>query len=696
MKKTQSAENHNGKARVGFFNIRTKIYLCFIVPIVFMIIVGLVSYRNASEGMNTNFIDSSTQTVNMAVSYLDLALSGVQSEAFKYAFDPGIKTYVLGMHGKSDVEKVNYYDDQRLVFMSSQTVNSMIKDIHLVPKQNMHIITTYTANKISGVYDEYIDALAPVYGDNLNDYPHWITKHELVDEALGINSDDYFVAYQTLDAQKKSYIIVDVPKDAFAGILTEMNFGKGSLVGVITEDGHELSMECGTDSVQTDAGKFANSDFYKNARNGSELSATQQVVVSGVTYTFLYQKSELNGMMVCAMIPQALVTSQAESIKTITMILVLAAAFIAILIGTLIANGIQKNMRHISHKLDEVAKGNLSVMVDSKSNDEFKTLASSATNMVSNNKKLVMSLSGTADELEQSALSVNEASETISNYSTEITQAIDEISIGVDKQAEHALECVSITNNLSEKISNITDDISSIENAIGETQKMINEGTVIINKLLQSAQDAADLTGKVGEDIAKLSEEASGISEFVDTISSISSQTNLLSLNASIEAARAGEAGRGFAVVAEEIRNLAENTSQATVEIEHKIQNINSRTADSVLSAQNAAKMVVSQQGAVNDVIAVFTKINNHMKELSRALMQISDSTKEADKGRLETVDAVDNISSIIEQTAASSQLVRKMAENLLNSVETLGSTADNLDEKMLGLKKEISAFTVK
>ena len=205
----------------------------------------------------------------------------------------------------------------------------------------------------------------------------------------------------------------------------------------------------------------------------------------------------------------------------------------------------------------------------------------------------------------------------------------------------------------------------------------------------------SEKTEDVGRNISLLSDEANSISEFVKRIAEIAHKTNMLSLNASIEAARAGEAGRGFAVVAEQIRDLADNSAAASNEISNKIDIINERTKESVDAANNASSMVLSQQQLVEDVTNVFDSIREKMEELLTALSMISDSASDADIQRKETVDAVDNISSIIEETAASSSLVMNMTENLKSSVDRLGQTADSLDENMNGLKKEISAFTV-
>ena len=195
------------------------------------------------------------------------------------------------------------------------------------------------------------------------------------------------------------------------------------------------------------------------------------------------------------------------------------------------------------------------------------------------------------------------------------------------------------------------------------------------------------------ESIQELKRESEIIDRFVAMITDISEQTNLLSLNASIEAARAGEAGRGFAVVAEEIRNLADNSAEAAGEIRNNVEHINTQTVISVESAKKAGSMVALQTEAVKEVTGVFQNMSQAMEALFRGLKDIVVETENADREREGTLDAVRNISHIIEETAASAQIVKNVAENLQQNVENLNGTAEGLGDNMSGLKTEVSVF---
>ena len=367
-------------------------------------------------------------------------------------------------------------------------------------------------------------------------------------------------------------------------------------------------------------------------------------------YLYIYAQSQVCDLTFCSLIPRDLVTAQAEKIKTITITSVILAGVISFFVGTFISRGIQRNMKNISKKLNEVAKGDLTVSVKARGNDEFQLLANSASGMIEHNKALVLKLKGTVQQLEKSAKDVNVTSGEINGYSTYITEAIDEISDGLTKQAGHAEECVIKTNDLSERIEDINDMVEKVEMLAGKTEKMIQQGRMLVSVLGERAKETSSITARVGQSIEMLQKESEVIDTFVETISEISSQTNQLSLNASIEAARAGTAGRGFAVVAEEIRKLADDSSSAADKIRANVDNISAQTQNSVQSAKEAEQMVSLQTEAVDEVIGLFQSMNEQMVELFSDLKKIANSTESADKERNDTLEAVENISAIIQE----------------------------------------------
>ena len=675
------------------FSIRAKIFLCFLIPILFLILVGVFSYKKAAAGMYDTFRDSNEQTINMANQYIDVSNSFIEAEALKYAFQSDLGKYMIGLYETDSTRKKSVINSVGSSIRASQAGNEFISNIHIVTIEDIQMLSTRAGGNVMGIYKEYKDEMLG-YSDNGKKLPEWVDYHKTLDETLGLKQSDYIMAYQTTPQSGKGFIVIDVKASAIQQFLDSLDMGDGSIIGFVTQSGREIISEKlpdGQESTRADGETvFYGQDFFNNLE---DQQTTKEVSINGKSYLFFYSRMERTNAAVCALVPMEIVNGQADDIRNVTIAVVLIACVVAVLIGIIISTGIQKNMKRISGRLEEVAEGNLTTKVSVKGHDEFNNLAVVANHMINNNKKLVQKVSGATDTLESSAQEVRQASNVMKDYSVNIIQAIDEINDGITKQSEHAEECVRKTDTLSEEIQNVSSIAGQVEGLVSEAENMINHGMQMVQTLGERATKTTDVTIKVETSIEELKKESEIINEFVETITDISEQTNLLSLNASIEAARAGEAGRGFAVVAEEIRKLADHSAEAAGEIQNNVTHITDQTVNSVENAKQARDMVALQTEAVQEVVGVFDDMNQCMQKLFDALKEIVSSTEQADKEREDTLAAVKNISDIIAETAEGTKLVQCVAAKLQEHVDTMNQTAQSLGDNMNDLKSEISVF---
>ena len=687
--KVQSMENKKGV----LFSIRAKIFLCFLVPILFLILVGVFSYKKAAAGMYDTFRDSNEQTINMANQYLDVSNSFIEAEALKYAFQSDLGKYMIGLYETDTVQRKTVINSVGSSIRASQAGNDFISNIHIVTEEDVQMLSTKAGGTVMGIYKDYKNEMLG-YSDNGKKIPEWVDYHNTLDDTLGLKQSDYIMAYQTTPQSGKGFIVIDVKASANQQFLDSLDMGDGSIIGFVTQSGREIISEKlpdGQESTRADGETvFYGQDFFNNLE---DQQTTKEVSINGKSYLFFYSRMERTNAAVCALVPMEIVNGQADDIRNVTIAVVLIACVVAVLIGIIISTGIQKNMKRISGRLEEVAEGNLTTKVSVKGHDEFNNLAVVANHMINNNKKLVQKVSGATDTLESSAQEVRQASNVMKDYSVNIIQAIDEINDGITKQSEHAEECVRKTDTLSEEIQNVSSIAGQVEGLVSEAENMINHGMQMVQTLGERATKTTDVTIKVETSIEELKKESEIINEFVETITDISEQTNLLSLNASIEAARAGEAGRGFAVVAEEIRKLADHSAEAAGEIQNNVTHITDQTVNSVENAKQARDMVALQTEAVQEVVGVFDDMNQCMQKLFDALKEIVSSTEQADKEREDTLAAVKNISDIIAETAEGTKLVQSVAAKLQENVDTMNQTAQSLGDNMNDLKSEISVF---
>lgn len=697
-KKQKAPKQKKSGKSSKLLSIRNKIVVCFLVPIVFMVIIGVSAYQKSAEGLSEKFTDSTLQTMRMATEYLDMSCDFIRSEGLKYAYDDDLRKYFLGMFEENPVDKLNFLTSTKSNLLSVQTSNPFISHMHIIPKKGVSLLSTKLSSGVDGFLDEYKEDVAS--GEGRRSIPQWIDSHPVLDEKVTETEKDYIMAFEMMSQSNNACVVIDIKPSAITDFMEEIDIGDGSIIGFVTSGGRELvveNVEEGKESVLPEEGNvFSGQEYYTAVMDEAVADAgTAEVDFQGEKYLFIYSHSADIGFTTCALVPMRVVTSQATEIRNMTIGLVILACVIVVIVGIFITAGIENNMRRISRKFGDVAKGDLTVTVSAKGHDEFQDLAGSATNMITNTKKLVNQVSNATGELEVSAQNVGQASELIHEYSQDITRAIGEINEGMEEQSRHAQECVEKTDILSNEIQEVSHVVERVEKLVDETEGMINKGMEIVQVLGDRAGETTQMTVKVSESIESLRKESEIINSFVATITEITEQTNLLSLNASIEAARAGEAGRGFAVVAEEIRKLADDSAKAAGEIRNNVANITAQTQNSVESASQAKAMVELQTKAVEEVIAVFRKMQERMGQLIEGLKDIVVSTEKADGERSAAVAAVKNISDIIEETAGSAETVNDVANKLLNHVEKLSTTASVLDENMEGLKNEISVFKI-
>ncbi len=663
------------------FGIRGQIAICFIVPIVCVILVGIFSYRKAAAGMEEKYTESTVQTLNTIVEYIDYGCKLIESEAFKYAYDTQLSQYYLGLYENNPTKRAEALNTAKDSLRTSAVVNPMISGIYIITGENVEMLTSGNETQRKGFLEAWSEQEKVSAG--------WYDGHAYADEQIGISDEDYILNYNCMSDGGKACVTIDIKKSEIGEILKKLEIGEDAAAAFVTENGREVW----TGSEQEI--RFYEQSFYQEAMQSEEFSGADFVKMNDEKYLFLYSRSEKTNAAVCALVPESTVVSQAYEIRNLTFVLVIAASFLALFLGFWISERIQRNMKRVVKEVEEVAQGNLTVEVRVKGKDEFSNLAESMNGMVHGTKKLVCKVKNATRQLEDSTHQVSGTSDEIGRYSSSITDALAEIRIGMESQAVSAAECLDKSNRLSEDIHAVSEEVAKAQRQIDRTGDMIEQGMEAMNALSEKSELADEKTGDVERSIYGLKEQTALIEKFVDMIDEISGQTNLLSLNASIEAARAGEAGKGFSVVAEEIRKLAEESSNAANEIRRSVSTIQQQMEISVESTKDAGEIVRAQTNSVRGLLSAFVDMKADMEQMFEGLNTIAGKVGHADADREGTLTAIATISSVIEQTTASVETVGGIAEKLMLHVKQLNSLAEVLDENMCGLTGEVSSFRV-
>lgn len=260
-----------------------------------------------------------------------------------------------------------------------------------------------------------------------------------------------------------------------------------------------------------------------------------------------------------------------------------------------------------------------------------------------------------------------------------IAESTDATAQSIQRQADM---CVDIRSNTDAAKETMSEMIASS----GRAGDMVAEGSNVVVNLRKQAMNVDAASGAIVEVSNRLSEKVEEVKSFIGAIMAISSQTNLLALNASIEAARAGEAGKGFAVVAEEIRQLSEQTQDASNHITNIINELILDTKSVTESVDSAVESITKQSELIQVTQEKFERMDEEVQNLNQQVQ----NSEVIIAGILDSTNAIsDDISQL---SAASEEVAASSMEGLKNSETTVKNMQDCRDilEQIFALAKQL------
>lgn len=364
----------------------------------------------------------------------------------------------------------------------------------------------------------------------------------------------------------------------------------------------------------------------------------------------------------------------------------ISGALLVFFIGILVclAFKIRKPLMVTSGYIEQIANGDLSDDLECKSSiREVAILIQASSALKAKLNAIVTKVDGHVSHLDSSMESLNTLAETSSVGTGQIRDAIDELS-------ETAVTLADNVQAVNMKMIEMGDNISAIET---ETQELNNNSAKMneasrnaaesMNLVLTSSETTYNIIAEIIGQAKEMNQEISSINEAVELISDITTQTNLLSLNASIEAARAGQAGKGFAVVASEIKQLAEQSSQGTDTIKGIAETILGKSKEYVKLTEKMKRLVEQEQTDIGGAKTGFDTLSETIEANVEIAGTIAEKTQKLESLKLDIVNSITELSAISQENAASNEEVNASVFEIAESIDKISE-----DTKMV---KEVS-----
>ncbi|MGD6804746.1 methyl-accepting chemotaxis protein [Rossellomorea vietnamensis] len=348
----------------------------------------------------------------------------------------------------------------------------------------------------------------------------------------------------------------------------------------------------------------------------------------------------------------------------------------------------------LSHLAQQIAEGNLNVEeLEIKSKDEVAVLTKSFNKMSHNLKSLLQSVHQASENVAASSEQLLASAAQTNTATQQVSASVDEIASGGEHQLRQVQESTQAITEVAGGIQLIANTSASVAKSSDETSQKSQTGEDNITQALSQMRTIEENVSKTAHAIKKLDDRSKEIENIVAAITNISSQTNLLALNAAIEAARAGEHGKGFAVVADEVRKLAEESNNSAQQITSLIHSIQADTLTTVDQMNQVTEDVNTGVSLIEHTGKTFKDILESAQNVASQVQEVTGVSEQMAASAQQVSASFEAFSSISENASARTQTVAGLAEEQSASMEEITASAESLSKLAQDLQEQLGRF---
>lgn len=411
---------------------------------------------------------------------------------------------------------------------------------------------------------------------------------------------------------------------------------------------------------------------------------------------FIFEKLDTVGWTYIMALPERFYLESLSSIFNASSITFVISILIAFVVSYFCINALIKAINKIKNASLKIADGDFSIEIGHAKNNELGDLVNSFKEITEKQSTFIKGLKGIVDDTNNKNDECRKQIDSITASAQGINSSVDNVTHGINEQAQDMVSMVEELNHLADGIINIeglSKDVlvqcDIVKNKNSESVELINmiKENIIAN--LNSAQN-------LNVEVTNLANKFDSINIITNTISGIAEQTNLLALNASIEAARAGEQGKGFAVVADEVRELANQSSDSANEIQNIIKEIYNLVNNVREEVAETVKIAKNNDEQINRTIEEYSNILKASEELINGVYNVGEEVEKVNENKTKVMEKAENVTAITEEQSAYIEEINSNIQNQTEAIEDVRSVVYSINELSNEIEQKVSVYKIK
>ena len=451
-------------------------------------------------------------------------------------------------------------------------------------------------------------------------------------------------------------------------------------------------------------GSKAGDYLKKNVLEGGKDVFTSRVSVEGTMYYGYYIPVKQNNSddiigMIFAGMPVREVDKTINLVSGLLFLILGIVLILTILVSVLASKEIASAIEDSVLVVQNMASGNLNVSINRKNlgrKDEVGKLSAGT-------KSRRESLGNMIGAISDNTLSLDVASQDMSNIAGQASDAMDSISENLKSVLESAKNQAEVTASVDDNVNNINmmlkqtgDEADGLSDAADDMLGTGREVDNSLKNLYNSNEEVLDAIERIRKQTSETDISVDKIKEAVNLIASIAEETNLLSLNASIEAARAGESGKGFAVVAVEISKLAEQSNAASADIEKMIMDLGKNSERTVETMEMVQDAINRQSDDMNNTRKIFEKVKDRINLVAKGVANIREATERLEGETTYIAEDINGLNAAANKNMENVKETMEAGEEVLKVVKNVSSMSVNVNTAANEMMQSVEKFRKK